>query len=123
MSIGSLIGAVSSWTGIGGGSLTGPYLMAHNVSPQQAVASSAAVGFPIAVAGAVGYIIGGWSRTDLPPLSLGYVLVPAALVLGLSAMVFAPAGARLAHRLPARHLKIVYAIFLAVASLEVMFGN
>jgi uncharacterized membrane protein YfcA len=121
--VATLIGALSSWTGIGGGSLTGPYLMAHNVPPREAVASSAAVGFPIAVAGTVGYVIGGWSRMDLPALSVGYVYLPVALVLGLSAMVFAPLGARVTHRLPARQLRLVYALFLALAALRVMFGR
>lgn len=123
LGVGTIIGMLSSWTGIGGGALTGPYLMAHNVPPREAVGSSAAVGFPIALAGATGYVIGGWSRMDLPALSVGYVYLPAALVLGFSAMVFAPLGAKVTHRLPAQHLRTVYAVFLGLAALRVMLGR
>ncbi len=121
-SVGVAIGALSSWTGIGGGSLTGPYLMTHNVVPREAVASSAAVGFPIAVAGALGYVIGGWSQAGLPALSVGYVYGPAALALGLSAMFVAPLGARVAHALSPVVLRRAYALLLAVAALKVMFS-
>ncbi len=118
--VGTGIGALSSWTGIGGGSLTGPFLMAHHIAPREAVASSAAVGFPIAVAGALGYVIGGWSQTGLPALSVGYVYVPAALVLGVSAMLVAPLGARVAHTLPPVVLRRAYAVLLALAALKVI---
>jgi uncharacterized membrane protein YfcA len=120
--VGGVIGALSSWTGIGGGSLSGPYLMAHGVEPKQAVGTSAAVGFPIAVAGAAGYVIGGWNVEGLPDFTLGYVYWPAALTLGLAAMLIAPVGTKIAHALPPRYLKMAYALLLAASALRVMWG-
>lgn len=117
------IGVLSSWTGIGGGSLSGPFLMGRGVPAAEAVGTSAAVGFPLAVAGTIGYVIGGWSVAGLPAYSVGYVFWPAALVLGLSAMVIAPLGARLAHALPERVLKMAYAALLATAAVRVMTGS
>ncbi|MEO1575442.1 MAG: sulfite exporter TauE/SafE family protein [Pseudomonadota bacterium] len=121
--VGACIGVLSSWTGIGGGSLSGPYLMSRGVPAASAVATSAAVGFPLAVAGTVGYVLGGWNASGVPAHSVGYVFWPAALVLGLSAMLIAPLGARLAHALPERALKVAYAALLTVAALRVMFGG
>lgn len=121
--VGTGIGVLSSWTGIGGGSLSGPYLMSRGVQASSAVATSAAVGFPLAVAGAVGYVLGGWGADGVPVQSIGYVFWPAAAVLGLSAMLIAPLGARLAHALPERALKVAYAALLTVAALKVMFGG
>jgi len=121
-SVGGVIGALSSWTGIGGGSLSGPFLMAHGVVPREAVGTSAAVGFPIAVAGATGYVVGGWSVPGLPPACFGYVFWPAALVLGLAAMAIAPIGTKIAHALPARYLKLAYALLLGASALRVMWG-
>ena len=120
--VGAGIGVLSAWTGIGGGSLSGPFLMSRGVPAAQAVATSAAVGFPLAMAGALGYVASGWGRAELPALSLGYVYWPGALVLGLAAMFIAPLGARLAHALPDRALKTAYAALLAVAALRVMLG-
>ncbi|MFK7888251.1 MAG: sulfite exporter TauE/SafE family protein [Gammaproteobacteria bacterium] len=121
-SVGGVIGALSSWTGIGGGSLSGPFLMAHGVVPREAVGTSAAVGFPIAVAGAAGYVAGGWAVDGLPAQCVGYVFWPAALVLGLAAMTIAPIGAKIAHALPARYLKMAYALLLTASALRVMWG-
>ncbi len=66
---GSVIGAVSSWVGIGGGTLSVPFMLWHNVPLHRAIATSAAIGFPIALAGAIGYVLGGWGVCRrLPPL-------------------------------------------------------
>lgn len=120
--VGTVIGALSSWTGIGGGSLSGPFLMAHGVVPKEAVGTSAAVGFPIAVAGALGYVMGGWSVDGLPAHTVGYVFWPAALTLGLAAMLIAPIGTKIAHALPANYLKMAYALLLAASALRVVWG-
>ncbi|MFK8014246.1 MAG: sulfite exporter TauE/SafE family protein [Gammaproteobacteria bacterium] len=122
LGVGGVIGALSSWTGIGGGSLTGPFLMARSVAPREAVATSAAVGFPIAVAGALGYLLGGSGQVGLPDWTFGYVYLPAAVVLGLSAMLIAPLGAKLTHSLPPHYLKMAYASLLGLAAIKVMLG-
>ncbi|MEM6639315.1 MAG: sulfite exporter TauE/SafE family protein [Pseudomonadota bacterium] len=120
--VGGAIGVIASWTGIGGGSLSGPFLMGRGLPAAQSVGTSAAVGFPIAVAGAAGYIAGGWGASGLPPHVLGYVFWPAALVLGLASMLIAPFGARLAHALPEAKLKMAYAGLLVFSALNVMRG-
>ena len=74
---GVVIGSISSVVGIGGGTLTVPFLLWHNISIRNAVASSAACGFPIAAAGTVTYIFSGWSLENLPAYTLGYVYLPA----------------------------------------------
>lgn len=57
--VGSLIGIVSALVSIGGGSLTVPYLVWQNVDLKRAIATSAAIGFPLSIAGTVGYIVNG----------------------------------------------------------------
>lgn len=119
---GAAIGALSAWTGIGGGSLTGPFLMRCNVPLREAIATAAAVGFPVAVAGTLGYVIGGWSEPGLPGPRLGYVHLPSALILGVTAMTFAPLGARLTHTLPVARLRVAFAVLLGAAAIKVMVG-
>lgn len=118
---GGVIGAVSSWVGIGGGTLSVPFMVWHNVPLHRAIATSAAIGFPIALAGAVGYAIGGWSRPGLPAGSLGFVYLPALLGIVLGSVLTAPLGARTTHRLPVRRLKRVFALLLAVLALRMIW--
>lgn len=118
---GGLIGAVSSWVGIGGGTLSVPFMLWHNVPLHRAIATSAAIGFPIALAGAVGYVIGGWSSPDLPPGSLGFVYLPALVSIVLGSVLTAPLGARTTHRLPVRRLKRVFALLLAVLAVRMIW--
>ena len=95
-----MIGLVSAIVGIGGGSLTVPFLHWHSVAMRYAVATSAACGFPIAVFGTASYIYNGWQITNLPAYTFGYVhLVSFALIISTS-FLFAPVGAKLAHKLP-----------------------
>ncbi len=109
---GSVIGAVSSLVGIGGGTLSVPFMTWCNVRLHQAIGTSAAIGFPIAAAGALGYIANGWALDDLPPYSLGFVYLPALAGLVGASVLVAPFGARLAHRLPVAKLKTVFALLL-----------
>lgn len=115
---GGVIGAVSSWVGIGGGTLSVPFMLWHNVSLHRAIATSSAIGFPIAVAGAVGYVLGGWNVSGLPAGSLGFVYLPALLGIVLGSVLTAPLGARTAHRLPIRLLKRIFALLLLVLALR-----
>lgn len=110
---GPVIGAVSAIVGIGGGSMTVPLLVWRGVVPVQAVATSAACGLAIAVAAAAGYgLAAPPGSLALPPGMLGYVYWPAALAVAATSMLTAPAGARLAHRLPPMLLRRVFAGFL-----------
>ena len=83
-----------------------------NVAMRNAVATSAALGFPIALANSVGYVIAGWHLPDTPPGALGYVMLPALVVIASVSVLTAPLGARLAHTLNTRQLKKVFALLL-----------
>ncbi len=118
---GGVIGAVSSWVGIGGGTLSVPFMLWHNVALHRAIATSAAIGFPIAIAGAAGYLLGGWNAKDLPRGSLGFVYLPALAGIALGSVLTAPLGARTAHRLPVRPLKRVFALLLLALALRMVW--
>ncbi|NLX18674.1 MAG: sulfite exporter TauE/SafE family protein [Desulfobulbus sp.] len=115
--VGSIIGVVSALVGIGGGSLSVPFMIWCNVPAHRAIGTSAAIGFPIAVAGAVGYIVNNLQGSGLPAYSLGYVYLPALIAIVCFSVLTAPLGARLAHALPVDKLKKIFALFLyAVAT-------
>ncbi len=121
--MGNLIGGVSSLVGIGGGSLSVPFLVWCNLSMHNAVGTSAAIGFPIAVAGAVGYTLNGLAVTDLPSGSLGFVYLPALAGIALASICTAPIGARLAHSLPVTRLKKVFALLLLVMGTRMLMAH
>ena len=114
---GGLIGTISAVIGIGGGTMTVPFLTWCNVVMQRAVATSSACGLPIAVGGALGYLVMGWGKEGLPQDSLGFIYLPAFVAITIASMLFAPLGAALAHRLPVLVLKRVFAVFLALLGL------
>lgn len=109
---GVFIGVVSSLTATGGASLVVPFLVKRNVPVHEAIGTAAAVGWPIAAAGAAGYAIAGWSVPGLPPYSAGYVYLPALFAVVAASMLMAPVGAAVAHRTAGRTLKRVFAIVL-----------
>lgn len=119
---GGVIGAVSSLVGIGGGTLSVPFMTWCNIKLHQAIGTSAAIGFPIAAAGAVGYIANGWGHEALPALSLGFVYLPALAGLVVASVLTAPLGARLAHRLPVAKLKKFFALLLFVLGTRMLFS-
>ena len=109
---GRVIGWASAIFGIGGGSLTVPFLTWRSVSMQQAVATSAACGLPIAAASALSFMLIGWGEPQLPPWSAGFVYLPAMAGIAITSMFFARFGARLAHKLSPRLLKRLFALLL-----------
>lgn len=117
------IGWASAIFGIGGGTLTVPYLSWRRIGMQQAVATSAACGLPIALMGAATNIGLGWGNQQLPQWSLGYVYLPAFVGIVLASSLTAPVGARLAHSLPQDRLKKIFALFLLAVSLRFIIGN
>lgn len=120
--VGNLIGVVSSLVGIGGGTMSVPFMVWCNISLQEAIGTSAAIGFPIALGGTAGYVFNGLSATNLPAYSLGYVYLPAfASIIGVS-MLTAPLGVRLAHSLPVERLKQIFAGFLGVIATRMLIG-
>ncbi len=107
---GAGIGVLSSLVGAGGGFLTVPFLARGNVPLHHAVATSAACGFPIALAGTIGYV---WAGRGLAlPGSLGYVYLPALACIATASVLTAPLGARAAHALPTAVLRKVFALIL-----------
>ncbi len=119
---GAVIGAVSSLVGIGGGTLSVPFMTWCNVPIHTAVGTSAAIGFPIAVAGALGYIINGFGADHLPPMSLGYISLPALVGIAAVSILTAPYGAKLAHKLPVATLKRVFALFLLAMATRMLWS-
>ncbi|MEW5943489.1 MAG: sulfite exporter TauE/SafE family protein [Pseudomonadota bacterium] len=119
---GGVIGSVSSLVGIGGGTLSVPFMTWCNVKLHRAIGTSAAIGFPIAAAGAAGYILSGLSAGMLPEYSLGFLYLPALVGLVAASILTAPLGARLAHRLPVPKLKKIFALLLYVIGTRMLLG-
>ena len=92
-----------------------------NVKVQKAIGTSAAVGFPIALGGSLGYIYNGWNHATLPPGSIGYVYLPALLWMIPFSMLAAPLGARATHRLPVTTLKRIFAGLLIVLAVRMLW--
>ena len=118
---GGVIGTISSLLGIGGGTLTVPFLLWCNVNIRKAVATSSACGLPIAVAGTITMIITGWDHPRLPDGTSGYVYWPAAVMISIASVCAAPLGARLTHVLPVDILKRIFAVVLAVIGLRMLY--
>jgi uncharacterized membrane protein YfcA len=110
--VGAGIGVISSLLGAGGGFISIPFMQRHNVSIHNAVATSAALGLPIAAAATVGFILAGLRQPDLPRWSAGYVYVPAMATIVVASMLVAPIGASVAHRWPALKLRRAFAALL-----------
>ncbi|MES2126413.1 MAG: sulfite exporter TauE/SafE family protein [Pseudomonadota bacterium] len=109
---GAVIGVVSGLVGAGGGFISVPFMSWCNVKMHNAVATSAALGFPIALAGTLANIWHGWGEAGLPAYSLGFIYVPALVVIAAASVTLAPLGARTAHRLPVHKLKRLFAVVL-----------
>lgn len=120
--VGGLIGALSSLVGIGGGTLSVPFLSRVGLGVHAAIGTSAAIGFPIAAAGTLGYVINGWGVEGLPHGSAGFVYLPAFFGIASVSLFTAPIGARLAHRLPVSTLKRVFGLFLLGVAARMVGG-
>lgn len=115
--MGSLIGFISSLVGAGGGFITTPFLTWCNVVMHQAVGTSAALGFPIAAGGLIGYVVAGTTESNLPAGSLGYIYLPALIAVSAASLLTAPLGAKTAHRMQVASLKRVFAYMLLLLAL------
>jgi uncharacterized membrane protein YfcA len=117
--IGVFIGAVSSLFGGGAAAVGVPFLTWCNVSTHRAIGTVAAMGFPLAIAGTLGYAVAGWNVANLPRFSLGFVYLPAFIGIAATSMLAAPWGARLAHRLKGATLRRIFAVFLIAMGIKV----
>lgn len=115
-------GGLASIMGIGGGSVNVPFLLYCNVPPQQAVGTSAALGFPMAIFGACGYMLASWDIAGLPAYTLGFIHVPTLVALAVFSVLTAPLGVRLAHRLPASALRKSFCVFLFAVCAKMLLG-
>ncbi|MCF7986281.1 MAG: sulfite exporter TauE/SafE family protein [Methylovulum sp.] len=116
------IGLISSLVGIGGGTLTVPYLVHGQMPIRNAVAVASACGLPIALAGTVSYVTLGWHNPSLPNWSLGYVYLPAFAAVSITSIITAPLGAKLANQLPATKLKRYFAILLFIMAAKLLWN-
>jgi uncharacterized membrane protein YfcA len=110
--MGALIGTVAGMVGTGGAFLAVPFMTRCNVKLHTAVATSAALGIPIAIAATIGFVIAGLRKTGLPPNSVGYVYLPALAAIVLTSTLLAPVGARMAHAWPVARLRYAFATML-----------
>ena len=120
LAAGGGIGMLSTILGIGGGTLTVPFMVWCRVNLRHAVATSAACGFPIALVGTLAMIATGLRREELPPHSIGYVYWPATLAILVTSILSAPTGARLAHHLPLKTLRYVFALVIGGIGLRMV---
>lgn len=120
--VGVAVGAVSALLGVGGGSIVVPYLRWRSVPMRHAVATAAAGGFPIAVAGTAGFVVAGLNEVGRPAWSAGYVALPAFAAIAAVSVLFAPVGVWLAHHLPEVALRRVFALFLAALGLRMLLS-
>lgn len=119
---GLVIGIISSMMGIGGATLSVPTLVMCSYPIRRAVGTASAIGLVIALPGAIGFVVSGWGQTGLPLASLGYVnLLGFALIIPAT-VLSAPLGARLAHGIPPRALRIAFGIFLALTSVRMFYS-
>lgn len=119
-SVGAGIGGASALLAAGGAFLSIPFLARCNVPLRHAIGTAAANGFPIAVAGTLGYVIQGLRMPGLPEWTLGYVYLPALALIVAASIPVAPLGARLAHRLPVRRLRVLLSLMLLALALRML---
>jgi uncharacterized membrane protein YfcA len=119
---GTVIGVFSSLVGIGGGTLSVPFLLWHNTRAHTAIGTSAAIGFPIALAGTLGYITSGLQVQGLPPWNLGFINLTAMVGIAGASILTAPLGARLAHSLPVDRLKRIFSLLLYIVAARMLWS-
>ncbi|AOE48899.1 membrane protein [Kangiella sediminilitoris] len=117
---GIVMGAVSSLVGIGGGSVVVPYLLYHKEKLVTAIGTAAACGLPLAIMATIGYIVMGWDVTSLPAYHFGYVYWPAMIAIAIGSVITAPFGAFLAHKLPTKVIKRIFAVLLIIVAVKII---
>lgn len=120
--MGGVIGIISSLVGIGGGTLSVPFLVYCNSAIHRAIGTSSAIGLPIAISGTIGYLVTGWSVTEVPRYSLGFIYLPAFAGIAIASIFTAPIGAAIAQRFSAKRLKRLFALLLYVIGIKMAWG-
>lgn len=117
-----LVSALSAFAAVGGSFMTVPFMLWCNVPILSAIGTAAAIGFPIALAGTIGFVVTGLHRAGLPPYSVGFVFLPALAGVVVASILAAPVGAGVAHRLPSRWLKRIFALLLYLIATRMLAG-
>lgn len=115
---GFVIGVLSALIGIGGATLSVPYMSVYGTPIHRAVGSASAMGLVIAIPAALGFVYIGWGREGLPPFSFGYVNLLAWLCVIPTSILLAPVGARVAHKVSVKRLKKIFALFMVIVALN-----
>lgn len=115
---GKVIGLLSSWVGIGGGSLSVPFMVYCNVPMHMATGTSAALAWTMSLSGFFGFAIMGWGVSGLPENTLGFVYLPAVAVLAVCTMTIAPLGVKVAHKMSPDKLKMAMGILLFIIATQ-----
>jgi uncharacterized membrane protein YfcA len=116
-----IVGIVSALVGVGGGVMTIPLMSMCNVPMRNAIGTSAALGLPIAIAGAAGFVATGLGKDHLPPYSIGYVYLPALIGIVIGTLITVPWGARMAHTMPVPRLKKIFAVILFILATRMLW--
>jgi uncharacterized membrane protein YfcA len=119
---GGIIGALSSLVSIGGGILSVPYLLVQNIEIKRAIATSSAIGFPIALSGTFGYIINGWENTSMDTLTLGFVNLPAFAYIAVASFLTAPFGVMLVHKINLVLMKKLFSLIPFILSIKMIYS-
>jgi uncharacterized membrane protein YfcA len=115
-----LTGCLCSLVSIGGGAIMVPFLVWCNVPLRNAIGTSAAIGFPVAVGGTIGYVVTGMNASWLPAYSLGFVYLPALFWIVLASMIAAPLGAKATHHMKIGVLRKLFALLLLVLATKLL---
>lgn len=118
---GAIIGGLSSLVSIGGGILSVPYLLIQNIDIKKAIATSSAIGLPIALSGTIGYIVNGWDNTSMETLTIGYVNIVAFACVAVASFLTAPIGVMLVHKINVDIMKKLFSVLPFVLSIRMIY--
>tara|TARA_R110000751_G_scaffold287442_1_gene392210 strand:- start:70953 stop:71714 length:762 start_codon:yes stop_codon:yes gene_type:complete len=119
------IGSVSTLVAIGGAVLSVPYLMSRGLEMRSAIGSSAAIGFPIAISGTIGYAINGHISVEELANNqaiVGFVHIPSVIIISICGVIMAPVGVKLSTKLPVKVLKKIFAVLLVGLSIKMLMN-
>lgn len=118
---GGIIGAVATFLGIGGATLSVPYMTHCRLPIRQAVGTAAALGLFIAMPATIGFVFMGLGVPDRPPFSFGYINLAAWILVAPVSIFSAPWGVKAAHNAPVQRLRFTFAIIMILVSAHMMF--
>lgn len=117
---GAVVSFLASFLAAGAAFMTIPFMVWCNVPLKRAIGTAAALGFPLALASSAGYVYAGWQAPGLPAGTLGFIYLPALVLVVATSVLTAPWGARVSHRLPVRRLRTVFGLLLLVLALRML---